>query len=146
MTTLSWSSVLAWRTERQHLRRRAPSDQALRVTSDIAGLHAQLMSSAELALWARVDGLRPDAVQRALWKDRMLVKTWAMRGTLHLLPAAELPLFVAAQGALKPRHHVGSWLRHHGLTREQADAMLAAIPDALDGRRLTREELARSPA
>jgi hypothetical protein len=146
MTSLSWSSVLAWRTERQHLRRRAPSDQALRVTSDIAGLHAQLMSSAELTLWARVDGLHRDAVQRALWTDRTLVKTWAMRGTLHLLPAAELPVFVAAQGALKSRHHVGSWLRYHGLTREQADAMLAAIPEALDGRRLTREELAREVA
>jgi hypothetical protein len=143
MTSLSWSSVLAWRTERQHLRRRAPPDQALRVTSDIAGLHAQLMSSAELTLWSRIDGLDPGAVQRALWTERTLVKTWAMRGTLHLLPAAELSIFVAAQGALKPRHHVGSWLRYYGLTREQADAMLAAIPEALDGGRLTRDELAR---
>ena len=70
------------------------------------------------------------------------MKTWAMRGTLHLLPAGELGLWVAAQGGLKPRYEVGSWLRHHGLEREQAEAMLAAIPAALDGRQLTREELA----
>jgi hypothetical protein len=43
---------------------------------------------------------------------------------------------------LKPRYEVGSWLRHHGLEREQAEAMLAAIPAALDGRQLTREGLA----
>ena len=42
-----------------------------------------------------------------------------MRGTLHLLRADELALWVAAQGALKPRHHVPSWLRHHGLERER---------------------------
>jgi hypothetical protein len=108
----------------------------------IAGLHAQLTASAELTLWARVEGLERDAVSQALWEDRSLVKTWAMRGTLHLMPAHELGLWVAAQGALKPRHHVGSWLRHHGLTREEADAMPAAIPAALDGRQLTREELA----
>jgi Winged helix DNA-binding domain len=139
---LAWAPVLAWRARRQHLAARAARTAALDVIADIAGLHAQLMASAELTLWARVDGLEPDFVQRALWEDRTLVKTWAMRGTLHLLPAAELPRWVAAQDMLKPRHHLGSWQRYYGLTREQADAMLAAIPEALDGRQLKREELA----
>ena len=85
-------------------------------------------------------------VSRWLWKDRKLVRTWAQRGTLHLLRADELGLWVGAQSALKPRHHVGSWLRHWGLTREQADAMLDAIPVALDGKQLTREELAAEVA
>jgi hypothetical protein len=142
VTALTWPGVLAWRTQRQHLAARAPREAAHAVVESIAGLHAQLTASAELTLWARVSALEHDAVSRALWEDRTLVKTWAMRGTLHLMPAGELGLWVAAQGALKPRHHVGSWLRHHGLTREEADAMLAAIPAALDGRQLTREELA----
>ena len=90
--------------------------------------------------------MKGDAVSRWLWKDRKLVRTWAQRGTLHLLRADELGLWVGAQSALKPRHHVGSWLRHHGLTREQADAMLDAIPVALDGKQLTREELAAEVA
>jgi hypothetical protein len=143
---LAWPNVLAWRTQRQHLAARAPRAAALTVVRDIAGLHAQLAASAELTLWNRVAELAPDAVQRRLWHDRTLVKTWAMRGTLHLLPAAELPLWVAAQSALKPRHHVPAWLRHHGLTRPEADAMLAAIPQALDGRELTREQLAAEVA
>jgi len=146
VTALSWPAVLAWRVRRQSLAERAPRGRALEVTSRIAGLHAQLIGSAELTLWARVEGLERDAVQAALWEDRSLVKTWAQRGTLHLLPADELPLWVAAQSALKPRHHVPAWLRHHGLTREQADAMLAAIPVALDGRQLTREQLAAEVA
>jgi hypothetical protein len=142
MTTLSWQQVLSWRVRRQHLAVRTPRKAALDVVVDIAGLHAQLMGSAELTLWARVEGLEPGAVARAVWEEKTLVKTWAMRGTLHLLPAAELPIWTAAQGMQKPRHHVGAWLRHYGLTREQADAMLAAIPAALEGRQLTREELA----
>ena len=113
---------------RQHLAARAPRRKALDVVGDICGLHAQLTASAELTLWARVDGLQRDAVSRWLWKDRKLVRTWAQRGTLHLLRADELGLWVGAQSALKPRHHVGSWLRHHGLTREQADAMLERDP------------------
>jgi hypothetical protein len=146
MTSLTWDAVLAWRLQRQHLAQRAPAGAELEVTSDIAGLHAQVLSSAELTLWARVEGLAPGWLERALWEERTLVKTWAMRGTLHLLRSDELARYVGALARLKPRHHVGAWLRHHGLTREQADAMLAALPDALDGPPLTREALAAAVA
>jgi DNA glycosylase AlkZ-like len=140
VTSLTWESVLAWRVRRQHLAERA--DDPLRVVSDIAGLHAQVFSSAELTLWARVDGLAPGWLADALWEERALVKTWAMRGTLHLLRADELARYVGALSRLRPRHHVPAWQRAFGLTREQADAMLAAVADALQGEPLTREALA----
>lgn len=146
MTPLTWDGVLAWRMARQHLAERAPAGAELAVVSDIAGLHAQVFSCAELTLWARVKDLQPGWLERALWEERTLVKTWAMRGTLHLLRADELARYVGALARLKPRHHVGAWLRHHGLTRAQADAMLAAIPGALDGALLTREALAETVA
>jgi hypothetical protein len=132
--------------QRQHLAARAARDDALEVVRDISGLHAQLTASAELALWARVAELERAQVSRALWEDRSLVRTWAMRGTLHLMRSDDLGLWVGAQSALKPRHHVPSWLRYNGLTREEADAMLDAIPVALDARQLTREELAAGVA
>jgi Winged helix DNA-binding domain len=138
--SLTWESVLAWRVARQHLAARA--DDPLRVVSEIAGLHAQIASSAELTLWARVEGLRPGWVADALWEERSLVKTWAMRGTLHLLRSDELARYVGALARLRPRHHVPAWQRAYGLSREQADAMLAAVADALDGEPLTREALA----
>ena len=140
---LTWPEVLAWRLMRQRLDRRAPRDEALGVVREICGLHAQVMSSAELTLWARVEDLEPEAVREALWEHRSLAKTWAMRGTLHLLPSDELPLWVAALGVLKPRYHAASWQRYYGLTREEAEAMLAAIAEALYDRVLTREELAQ---
>jgi hypothetical protein len=143
---LTWAAVLAWRVRRQHLAARAPAGDALRVVSDIAGLHAQVLSSAELTLWARVEDLDPAAVRRALWEERTLVKTWAMRGTLHLLRADELARYTGALGRLRPRHRVPAWLRAHKLTREQAEAMLEAIPAALAGEPLTREQLAASVA
>src|SRR5918994_27195 len=142
-TQLTWPGVLAWRLRRQCLDRRASPDEALGVIAKICGLHAQVMSSAELTLWARVEDLELGMVGEALWEHRSLVKTWAMRGTLHLLRADELPTWVATQGVLKPRHHAKSWQKYYGLTYEEAEAMLAAIPEALDGRMLTREELAQ---
>jgi len=43
------------------------------------------MSSVELAMWARIEGVALADVRDALWKHRRLLKTWAMRGTLHVL-------------------------------------------------------------
>jgi DNA glycosylase AlkZ-like len=80
---LSWTRAAAWRVRQHHLDRRAPAGSMVAVASRLCGLHAQIMSSAELMCWARVEDLDRGAVQRALWEERTLVKTWAMRGTLH---------------------------------------------------------------
>ena len=140
-----WTDVLAFRAERQGLTRRSPAGSELDVVARLAGLHAQLAASAELALWARVEDLEPGWTAAAL-ERRELIKTRAMRGTLHLLPAGELGMYVAAQAVLRPRHAKGSWLRSYGLSASQAEAMLAAIPRVLDGPPLTREELATAVA
>ena len=57
----------------------------LEVVAAICGMQAQVMSSVGLAMWARIDGLTLADVRDALWKRRRLVKTWAMRATLHVL-------------------------------------------------------------
>src|SRR4029453_8214169 len=102
------------RAARHHLDERAPDGAMLEVAAGIAGVHAQVLSSAELTLWARVEGLGPDHVRRALWEDRSLVKTWAMRGTLHLLPAAEFPTWQAALSTKRP-WEARSWQRGFGV-------------------------------
>ena len=140
-----WEQVLAFRLRRQRLARRIGRDAMLQVAADLCGLHAQVMSSAELTLWARVDELRPGDVARELWDERRLVKTWAMRGTLHLLPASDVPVWQAALSSF--RHYLApSWLKNFGVTGVEVDELLAAIPLALDGRLLTRQELASEVA
>jgi Winged helix DNA-binding domain len=91
------------------------------------------MSSAELSLWARIDGLERDAVHETLWKRRALVKLWAMRGTLHLLPSAELGVWLSALGTYTNRGNTG-----HAAT----DVLAEAVGRALESRFLTRQELA----
>jgi uncharacterized protein YcaQ len=142
---LRWPQALAWRMRRHHLVERAPREAMLDVAGRIGGLHAQVMSSAELTLWARVEGLDREAVAHALWEERTLVKLWAMRGTLHLLPAAELHTWLGALGTyehyLKP-----GWLRNFEITREELEQLIDAIGEALDGELLTREALGAAVA
>jgi hypothetical protein len=143
---LSWADVAAWRARRQRLDERVPAAEMLGVTGELCGAHAQVMSSAELTLHARVDGLDPGDVATALWDDRTLVKTWAMRGTLHLLRADEYALWQAALSPQYERFTKPAWSRAAGMTPDELERLIEAMADALDGDPLTREELADTVA
>ena len=138
---LGWEEARALRLERHHLHRRAPRGSELRVAGRICGLHAQLLSSAALSLWARVEGMSLEAFQRALWRERKLVKIWAMRGTLHLLPARDLPVYL---GALSTYTHylTQRWVKYFGITRDEIELVIATVGEVLRGRALTRDQLA----
>ena len=132
---------------RQHLFTRRPREELTEVVGTVGGLHAQVLSSAELAAWARIDGLQPGKLEAEVWERRSLVKTWAMRGTLHRLPAAEYDLW---QAALDTYDHYlkGAWLRGFTtfVSREQLDLLLDTVRDVLGGEGLTRDELADAVA
>ncbi|HXM55866.1 MAG TPA: winged helix DNA-binding domain-containing protein, partial [Candidatus Dormibacteraeota bacterium] len=130
---MKWAQALAWRMRRHRLVERARPDELVTVAGEICGLHAQVMSSAELSLWARIDGLRRDAIRRALWQRRALVKLWAMRGTLHLLPSRDLGVWLSA---------LGTYAGRQNSPHPAMSALVDAIRRTLDGRMLTREELA----
>src|SRR5438094_49466 len=49
----------------------APAGSLLSVVSRLCGLHAQVMSCAELIVWSRVEGLNQGVVQRALLRPRV---------------------------------------------------------------------------
>ncbi|BCB84127.1 winged helix DNA-binding domain-containing protein [Phytohabitans suffuscus] len=138
---MTWGDILRWRIERQFLGATRGPD-LVAVARRLSGVHAQLAASAVTALHLRVaGGATAASVDEALWGSRTLVKTWAARGTLHLLPAADLPTWVAAMST-RTRETTGSWLRYHGVTAEQMADIIAAVPDVLGGEPLTREELA----
>jgi hypothetical protein len=140
MTKLSRDQVLAFRVERQFLESRAPAGSLFEVAKALCGVRAQLPSTAELTLWARVDGLEQGEVKEALDEERTLVKTW-IRNTLHLVPADDLALYVAVLHP-RPEGPSDAWLRMRGVTRKQYEAILENVPRALDGRPRTREQLA----
>jgi len=59
------------------------------VVRNLGGVQAQVLSAAGLALRARTKGVKAQQVDRARTRDRSIVLTWAMRGTLHLIAAAD---------------------------------------------------------
>jgi winged helix DNA-binding protein len=132
---------MALRLSRQHLATRTTPDHLVDVVREMVGIHAQVMSAAELQLAARIDGLRPSDVQDALWSDRKLVKAWSMRGTLHLLVPDDLAAFVAA-AATRERWSEAVWLRAYGLTNELMEQVTQAVGELLSDAPMTRADLA----
>ncbi len=119
------------------------------VAHETGGIHAQVMASAELSLGERVDGITQQDVRAALWERRELVKAWTLRGTLHLHPADELPLWYAAARATSSAEpqEIAAWVDpkgelHPALGPADVQEIRTAVLDSLDGRCLLREELA----
>jgi uncharacterized protein YcaQ len=135
--------VAAFRLARHRLDARAARGSAAIVAGAICGLHAQVLSSADFSLWARVRGHRAGDLARLLWDERVLVKTWLMRGTLHLVPADDLPLYAAA---IDPGRYEQAWLRYFEITTAELERLIEAIGVALDGHCLDRRELAAAVA
>ncbi|WP_405548648.1 winged helix DNA-binding domain-containing protein [Streptomyces globisporus] len=142
--TVTWAGANARRLARQHLHPdaaataspfAAPGD----AVAAMLGAHAQVLSAAELSVGLRGDGLTRTDVRTALWTDRTLVKTFGPRGTVHLLPAADLPLWTGALSAVPTGPN--PFPENARMTPDQVEEVVAAVGDALTGAELTIDEL-----
>ena len=143
MSDFTWSQVHAFRLQRHFLEQPDRPQDLLDVVGGTCGIQAQVMSAAQLALRARSNGVAVSEIERALWQDRILVKVWSMRGTLHLLPARELQLYVAA---LKPHRlkQEQRWMAQYGIDGNTIASMADAILEALSDGPLTRRQLSQA--
>jgi hypothetical protein len=105
-----------------------------------AGLQAQDTGAARLAVRARSGGLDEAAVVRACNTDRTVVRSWLMRGTLHMVPSEDLRWLTALLG---PSVITAGRRRRDqlGLTDAVCARAMAVLPEVLDGGPLSRADL-----
>jgi Winged helix DNA-binding domain len=138
-TRVSWTAVCARRLQRHHLAKPAAGAKPAEVVAAMCGAHAQVLTAAEWSIGLRIAGLPREAVHDALWTEHTLVKTFGPRGTVHLLPTHELPMWLGALAAL-PQSDNGLPPEAR-MTPEQTEAVIEAIADALENAELTPDEL-----
>ena len=100
---LSWPGVWQRRLAAHLLDAPAPTTRLTDVVGAVCGIHAQVAASAELSLGLRLDNIRQADVRAALWTERSLVKTYGLRGTLHIFPTREVAMWLAALRARRAR-------------------------------------------
>lgn len=141
MTEISLHAARGFRMRRQHLIERAPAGNLLEAVEAVHGIQAQISAHAVFAVAQRVQGCTQAEIDRALWIDRSLIKSWAMRGTVHWLPATEEPIFVSAMRVIREPMYA-HWWRRLGMDTAVVEQLYTAVIDALaDGPR-TRQEVA----
>lgn len=117
-------------------------------TKAMTAWHATEAATVHLALWARVDGLCVDDVERALYVDRVIVKQLAMRRTLFAFGRDVLAAVwgsAAARTAAAERQRLAKDVEKAGIAADGAawvDAACAAVLDRLaDGSALPARDL-----
>src|SRR5258708_17664190 len=141
LTALKWHQVHAWRLSQHGLSSRLKSQDVIQAVTRTGGIQAQVMSAAELALCTRVEGLSAEDIKSAIFQDHTLLKTWAMRATLHVLTTSDLLLYAAALNF----RDVRNWPAHcasYGLSPAQHEALLSAVPQVVGSEPITLEQLA----
>ena len=136
---LTWEQVIGRRLARHHLLQPAPSAALVQVASAICGVHAQMAPSSELMLGLRVAGITRQDVRFALWEARALVKTVGLRGTLHLLPADEVPKWMAANTLRFPAEERRR--RQSGIEMDRFFEVVEAISDMVGPEPISRPQL-----
>jgi hypothetical protein len=134
------AQIHAFRLQRHHLLDRTAKD-LVTICRDVCGVQAQIMSAAQLQLWARNPAITPAMVNDALWQKRSLVKTTLMRQTLHLVPSDEFPLYVAAQRKAR----ISAVLRVMArvkITPDEAEGLSSLILKVLDAGPATHRAIA----
>ena len=136
---LTWDAVSGRRYERSLLAA-PPHDVApAGVAAAIGSAHAQVLAAAEVSISIRMEhGTRSD-VQAALWQDHSLIKTYGLRGTVHVVAARDLGMWTSALATIPAR--TGAFPEGVRLTDAESDRVVEAMAAALEDRELTADEL-----
>ncbi len=136
---LTAEQVRGFRLRRQGLADRdgaGPVDVARR----LVGVQAQVPSAAAQAVAVRTaTGTVDDGTVDAALAAGALLRTWSMRGTLHLLAADRAPAVLALLASARSWDK-GAWQREFA-TAAQMTALAAGAAEVLADAVLTREEL-----
>jgi hypothetical protein len=117
-----------------------PGTAVAGVAGHLGGLQAQAARAARLAVRPRAAGLNAADVDRAC-ADRGVTRTWAMRGTLHLVATTDVRWMTGLFGPISNRKDRRRRLQL-GLGDEFCERALAALASILAGSSpLTRAEL-----
>lgn len=112
---------------------------AAQVIEWFGAVQAQDFGAALWAIGQRSTGVTADDVTRAI-ADKQIVRTWAMRGTIHFVPAADVRWLLALTGA-RENDRVRSLLRALGHGQTTLDRARKVLESILSNGPLTRSEI-----
>ena len=147
MLRVERDQILAFRLGSHHLTARLPAG-SLAAAAAACGIQDTPLNTAPLAFRARLEGLGPEDVGRALTADKSLLGVWSVRGAPYVVPSGEAAVFTTGALPVDERSFgvfLGGWaasVQAAGLSvLGLLDAMAQAATQALDRQALPIEDL-----
>ena len=132
--------ILGERIARHGLATR-PAADPVAAAALVCGIQAQDGPASRLGVRARCAAAADQDVLDAI-AERRIVRTWLMRNTIHLVPAADARWMTALLGPMIRRRFETVRWPELGLTPSLLAAAADAVPGVLAGRALTRHDVA----
>jgi len=133
------SALLGERIARHGLADRHDETVAAAVARTTA-VQAQDNFASRLGVRARAAGVSDEDVRTAIEAERSVVRTWLMRGTIHLVASADLRWLLRIFGPAVIRKYGTRW-DQLGLTQDLRDKTAAVLAEVLADGPMTRPEL-----
>ncbi len=133
--------IAAHRLHNQYIQSQQPQPKTpADVVLQLGAMQAQDYPASLWAIGLRLPGTTESAIEQAI-TDRLIVRTWPMRGTLHFIPAADVRWMLQL---MTPRIIAQSASRHKQLELDSATFALSQdvfIQALQGGRVLTRNQM-----
>lgn len=117
---------------RHHLAPLARAADVVQAATDLVALHATDPATVFLSARARVDGLRVEDVEHAIYEERSLVRVLAMRRTMFVMPDDLVPITHAActkAMVARERNRLLGMLEQSGIT-DDPEPWLAEVQES----------------
>jgi hypothetical protein len=140
MTTIPLERVNQFVLKKHHLAKEARTRDLVQVVEDVVGLHATSSTTPYLSLFARMKAFRKEALDKALYVERLVGKIRCVRNTIYGHTKEWLPIFHAATSG-KVEALSRKYLEYRGVSKAQYDAMVEKILNLLVGKEMTAAEI-----
>lgn len=134
------SELIKLRLHNLHISQRVHETPAA-IVSELGVVQAQDYAAAKWAIGSRLEGSTDRAIENAL-NDRSIVRTWALRGTLHIAAAEDLR-WILQLASSRMTSLYASHYRRLGLDAAVMNKSLRLMTKAMEGgKQLSRKEIA----
>ncbi len=127
---------------KQHLADDSRVNDIVRIAADISGLHAIGIQEPYIALFVRTRDFSREQLDTELYQKRTFAKIRCMRGTLYILPKAQIPIAFSATKALVEKLSVG-FLEFRGVSPGKYERISQLVLKVLRGREMTMAQIKR---
>lgn len=118
-------------------------DATVRVADACCGIQSQNFQESLSSFWARIDGFRNSDVDSELKPGGGLVRTWAVRSTMHTIPSRDYYVYILGGASERLLNWVDTLAKKQDYPpREERKRLLVEpVLDEIKGRAVTEDEI-----